>query len=81
MVGVGVGLGLRLALYYCLALSAFQCRQSCINSRCHIYIVYLYATAYIQYAKDVFVKMIFCVEANIIYIVFELNYTRSAVSS
>ena len=46
-----------------------------------IYILYLYATAYIQYAKDVFVKMIFCVEANIIYIVFELNYTRSAVRS
>ena len=44
-----------------------------------IYILYIYATAYIQYAKDVFVKMIFC--ANIIYIVFELNYTRSAVRS
>ena len=44
-------------------------------------VIYIYATAYIQYAKDVFVKMIFCVEANIIYIVFELNYTRSAVSS
>ena len=46
-----------------------------------IYILHLYATAYIQYAKDVFVKMIFCVEAKIIYIVFELNYTRSAVRS